>query len=123
MVVAVMTPSEAMLECKTLLRQFAALRQGVAGQAPRDVYLQMAAVGIALTESYVLSDDDMMFLEDHREAYDPDLGLKWQSYWGLSLGYFLGKWRSGAINDHDLSYLLVVIPGFMFQHSPELCGD
>ncbi len=111
-----------MLECKTLLRQLAALRQNAVDPTQHDVYLQMAAVGIALTESYVLSDNDMMFLEEHRVAYDPDFGLKWQSYWGLSLGYFLGKWRSGTINDHDLSYLLAVIPGFMFQYSPELCG-
>ncbi len=55
--------------------------------------------------------------------YNSEQGHKWQSYWGLALGVFLGKQRQGDINAADFDYALAVVPGFMWQHSPELCGE
>lgn len=89
---------------------------------PRDEFLYMASLGFRLSCPLPLERQDNDYFEAQRVKYDPELGQKWQSYWGLSLGYFFGRFRQGEIDESDLNYVIAVVPGFMYLHAPEFAG-
>lgn len=118
-----MKPSEVTAQCRHLLEELPRFRAQLSDSATQHEFLQMAALAFWVSCHLPLSGEDTQFFEQQRVEHNPELGQKWQSYyWGLALGYFLGKFRCGEINQLELDYILAVVPGFMFLHSPSLCG-
>lgn len=122
-----MLPSEVATSCKQLQEQFPALRDRAAARfpsedVPLDEFFLMAMFGFSLTCSLFWTPADDEIVESLRFEPDPLQGQKWVSFWGLAIGYWLGRLRSGAIAEHEFEYAMAVVPGYMYGHFPDFCG-
>src|SRR5262245_26876687 len=119
-----MKPSELRACCERLLNEFPSLcERATMSQTPgQDDFMRLAKVGFALTSPREWSAEDADFVDSLRMEPEPEQGRNWECYWGLAVGFFLGEFRGGKISEADLNYALAVVPGFMWEQSPRICG-